>query len=365
MSDIDQEVLKPGQASARIENAPKPDQDQAAAVAESDPPPLRLGIVPRDELTGDEYHRLPGISKSGLSVIGQSPLHYITYKYNPKPATPALFFGAAYHHLILEPETFADHYVPEPFDAPKRPTIAQINAAKPSPQALDSIAFWTEFDAVNKDKRVIATSSDPDRGIWGRSDWDTLHFMRDALLDPVLHQNICLLLAPHLLDEPGAFDRSSGGPSELSAFIVDNAAPFAAGFQYEPTHKLVKARLDKLNTDHNIVVDLKTAIDASFSGFARAAAEFEYHIQHAMYLDVMRQAGQPAKAFVFVAQEKAPPYAAAPYELPKQAVEMGLDLYRRRLELYAKCHNANDWPGYDQNIRSLDLPGWAYRVDVS
>ena len=137
------------------------------------------------------------------------------------------------------------------------------------------------------------------------------------------------------------------------------------GYQYDPTYKLMKCRLDKYNEPNNIAVDLKTAIDASYSGFARAVAEFGYHVQHAMYMDIFRQLGEPLNGFLFIAQEKQPPYAPAIYELPKRAVEMGMDLYRRHLETYAKCHKANEWPGYPQEIRSLELPGWAYRVDVS
>jgi hypothetical protein len=337
----------------------------------------RVGIIPREELSNEDYHRSPGISKSGIMKVAQSGLHYITEKQNPKPSTPTMEFGTTYHHLILEPDTFFDVYAIEPANAPKRPTVLQANPKKgdPKPEHAAAAEFWAEFDSESAGKKIVSTKCDPSKGIWGRSDWDNLRYMRDTLLDPIKHPNICLALAPHMLNEWDADDDEdttagrrmelSGGPSEVSAYVVDKNAPYVGGIKYDPTFKLMKCRLDKLNTDHNVAVDLKTAVDASYSGFARAVVQFDYHVQHAMYMDIWRQLGKPLDGFLFVPQEKIPPYAPAIYELPKRAVEFGAALYRQYLEQYAKCHKDNEWPGYNQDIRPLELPGYAYRADIS
>lgn len=368
MTDTDQKTEFENAVDTHIkENIPTPETEP------KDTGP-RLGIIHRQELSGDDYHRMPGISKTGLDKLDQNPEIYLTNKRNPKPGTPAMDVGQAYHHLILEPETFNDYFAIKPQGAPSRPSDRQIFAKKQGQGTIDAIAYWEKFDTENAGKTIISGVSDPSSGIWGRSDWDTIHYMRDALLDPIKYPDICVLMAPHLMepynlddDEDTLENRlklASGGPTEETIFWIDKKPIYNGGLILEPTFKLSKIRLDKLNTDHNLAVDLKTTLDASLSGFARSAHKYRYHVQHAMYMDGWRQHGKPLDGFVFVCQEKEPPYCAAAYELDKAAVELGVNLYRKNMEKYAECHNANEWPGYDDKIRALPLPAFTFRIDV-
>lgn len=61
-------------------------------------------------MTNEEYRAAPGISRSELFRLTQSPLHFKYYQEHPEPETAALKFGTAVHARILEPLKFRDDY---------------------------------------------------------------------------------------------------------------------------------------------------------------------------------------------------------------------------------------------------------------
>lgn len=71
---------------------------------------MQPGVYPN--LSNEEYHGGPGISKSGLDLIHRSPLHYRAAKTaaNDNEPTAAQAIGTAFHSLLLEPESFAQLY---------------------------------------------------------------------------------------------------------------------------------------------------------------------------------------------------------------------------------------------------------------
>jgi hypothetical protein len=66
--------------------------------------------------------------------------------------------------------------------------------------------------------------------------------------------------------------------------------------------------------------------------------------------------------FRWFAQEKEPPYANKPYKAGADLIEYGRREYRRLLNLYSECVEANSWPGYGIDSEDLELPGFAKRV---
>ena len=75
----------------------------------------------------------------------------------------------------------------------------------------------------------------------------------------------------------------------------------------------------------SLIVDLKTTMDASPDAFARTAANFNYPLQAAYYVDGLQAAGiaspDAVTSFVFLVVEKTPPYGVAVYTLPEDAIE--------------------------------------------
>ncbi len=297
----------------------------------------KLGI--HDDISNEDYHHGPGISKSGLDLIDRSPAHYQAHKQHPKPSTPAMAIGTALHCLVLEPDKFDKEFVKFPDDAPKRPTVAQFNAKKSSIETLKAIDFWENFAIKNEGKTVITGYKSGDDKFWKPGDWGTIHRMRDAVMS---HS-----IASALLDY-------GMGKAEQTVYWVD-----------QETKKLCKCRPDFLNETHNIAIDLKTTEDASYSEFARSVLKYRYHVQNAFYVDGLREAGRPVDAFVFIAVEKQPPYAVGVYVLDSEARRVGKIQYRENLYTFAQCMERNEWPAYPSELRDLELPKWGMQGKIS
>ena len=278
----------------------------------------KLGIF--DDIPNEEYHRGPGISKSGLDLIRQSPAEYITRKRHPKPPTPAMMLGTALHGLILEPETFEAQFVADKYAG------SQTKEAK----------AWREqmfADGIN----VVHTAKDP--GFWDRDDWRAIHAMRDA----VYAHPIASILLDH-----------DQGIAERSVYWIDHE-----------TRKLCKCRPDFHNQAHNLIVDLKSTEDASYSGFGQSVAKWRYHVQDAFYRDGMHAIGETVAGFVFVAVEKNPPYGVAVYRLGVEEVRVGRLQYQSDLMRYKQCHDTDTWPSYPEDIRDLTLSQYQLRGFIS
>lgn len=296
-----------------------------------------------ESIPEQDYHTGPGISKSGLDLVNKSARHYHVGHYNPKPPTPAMAFGSALHCLVLEPERFKRDYIAEPIDAPKRPTAAQRNAKKASASAMESIMYWDKFDAEAEGKTVISTKSDDYNPFWSPSDWDRLQSMAATIYEHPL--------ARQLIESPGR--------AELSYYWND-----------PDTGLLCRSRGDYV-TDDDMIIDLKSAIDASLAGFTRAVANFRYHVANAFYSDGYETLKCRPQAFVFLAVEKSPPYNVALYVLDGDAVHAGRIAYQQDLRTFKACQERSIWPGYCSDVgdpfapRVIDLPPWAKRGNQS
>ena len=62
-----------------------------------------------DDLSNEDYHSSPGISKSGLDLINKSP--YLFSNRPKQEPTKAMLIGSATHTAVLERDLFADQYV--------------------------------------------------------------------------------------------------------------------------------------------------------------------------------------------------------------------------------------------------------------
>jgi hypothetical protein len=257
--------------------------------------------VIRHDLSNAEYHAHPAISKSGLDRIDQSPAHYRASLVEPRKETPALTFGSAAHCWILETDEALHRYVIAPQGIDRR--------------TKDGKAQWAELEASGK---TIISAEDA----------QTLENM---------------LASVH--SHPVADELLDNGIAESSVFA-------------ELLGVSVKCRPDWLH-DNSVIVDLKTTENAGLNAFGKSVANFRYHCQASFYTDICREVGLDIKAFVFIAVEKAPPYAVSVYELDSDSIEVGRTLYQRNLETYRRCRETDHWPAYSDAIEVLTLPRWA------
>jgi exodeoxyribonuclease VIII len=271
-------------------------------------------------LTNDEYHAHDAVSKSRLDVIDRSPAHY-HYQYTSgqyeRTSTRTFDIGSAVHKLILEQAEFATEFAVVPKNAPKRPTSAQLTAAKPAPATTAAISWWAEFDAKHAGKTQISAN-------------DMAEIT--AIYDSVYKHKA----ANWLLKE---------GVAESSIFFTEPET----GIQ-------CKARPDFFNSD-SFIVDVKTTVNASPSAFSWSALKYRYHVQAAFYMDAFyHKFGEYPAGFVFIAIEKEPPYAVATYMTTPEMLERGGQTYMRNLQTLKRCLENNDWPAYGELVTDLRFP---------
>lgn len=109
-----------------------------------------------------------------------------------------------------------------------------------------------------------------------------------------------------------------------------------------------------------IVPDYKTCHSADPDALSKAAYQFGYHQQADWYLAGVRALRLDTDpAFVFVAQEKDPPYLVTVFELDHVAMRIGAIRNRRAIDVYLHCTETGHWPAYVDGVAQLALPRWA------
>ncbi len=283
------------------------------------------------KLEGDYYDLKDFISYSGLKNLKTSPAHYRQYKDEPAEVeTDAMAFGSAYHTYILEPEKFeAEYYV---FDDDAIYQVL-IGEGFKSPRSTKQYKEWQESEM-----RLIG-----DRKTIDKSDFQKIKDMKEKLMQ---HYYCRALL-------------SKGEPEKSITGILHTT---------EGDINL-KGRPDYTRGDKHFIIDLKTTFDASVDGFTRAAGDGGYHIQAALYSDLLEMLTGDGRgwSFYFIAQEKRKPYAFNIFEASPQFIGQGRYEYEQLLKLYQMCLKEDRWPGYQVFCQwksgnvELNLPTWAVK----
>lgn len=264
------------------------------------------------EESNKEYHADKSyISSSGLRMYLKSPAHYKHYELHGEDTNKAFVMGSLYHTALLEPEKLGDDYEL----AINRPEIDKGMTSK-----------------MNKEWKVWCEGQG--RSVIDEETWKTIEAMKTRLRE---NEQI-----GKLIDK---------GMNERSYYIED----------YKGVR--VKVRPDKV-TKHAII-DFKTTDNASTEGFTRTIFKYGYHIQAAMYLDVLKEFEGNNRQFVFVVQEKKEPYAYQLFRLSKEVIDYGRQECERLLEIHKECVEKNEWKGYEyfneiseQGVQEIVLPSW-------
>lgn len=273
------------------------------------------------DLENNDYHNNQYyVSASGLKKIKKSPLHF---KEEPKEETEAMTFGSAYHTYILEPEKFESEYFI--YDPNKRPEPTKTMASNLNKDWKNNIYL--------QNKNVIDIE-----------DFKKIQSMKDRLYSHIYARSLI-----------------NKGIAEQSYFM--NCKTF------EDREINIKIRPDYIKEKKRLIVDLKTTSDASELGFQKNAANYDYHIQAALYVDMIEKFYNDGMSwsFIFIAQEKSAPYAFGIYEASPQFIAQGRYEYEQLILLYQQCKDNDKYPGYQVfcenkfGIKELNLPHWAIR----
>jgi hypothetical protein len=273
------------------------------------------------DIPNDTYHAGPGVSSTGLRLLGRSPAHYFGAYRDPKrPARTVKagqLEGSLCHAAFLEPMEFDKRY-------------------RVGPPVNKNTNEWKNFKA-NLPKGVAAIDAEQREAAFAQA----ASLMRNSRIAELM----------------------SRGRPEVSAFhyepiVVDEETG-------EAQRVLVRVRPDwvyQVNDKQVILLDAKGCPDASPPEFAKQVGRKGYDLQNAMYADVYEKAsGQEVLGFVFAEVETEYPFVCSASMLDARDVEAGLNEYHRLLAIYAKCERENHWPGYTEDVALIQVPTSARR----
>ena len=270
-------------------------------------------------LDNNTYHNGPGISSSKIRRFSQSQYHALE---EVVEQTPAMTFGSAAHSLIVEGEAafFSD-----------------VVTIKGSPY-------------TNANKQLKKDSLAKGLSVITEEQRDTIYSMNNSLVleaEPYLRPNE---------DYPQVLK----SPKEVSIYWYEQDL-------------LCKTRADVVRNafDNNfgedaiVLVDYKTTSDCSVRGFTNSVRRYSYDLQAAWYKRGFERAGFKVADFVFVAQEKKPPYANKVFKMNHADMEIGWNFLSGYLEDYNKMLAGKPATIYNSpNVVELNT-GNFYREDAN
>jgi hypothetical protein len=262
----------------------------------------------------EAYHGryLGVVSKSALDLVNRSPAHYKAWAdgddvEDEDEESDALLFGRAFHCSLLEPERYAKTF-----------------------------AFEPDFgDCRKKDNKAV------------RDAWRADHASHELIPEGAGRAIERMVASVRAHPLAGKMVREEG-ESELTLSWKD-----------EETGLLCKSRADYYVRRLRMVLDAKSALNASYKAFRRDIPKYRYHVQDALYRAGFAAIEEPIQHFVFIAVEKTPPFAVALYTLDADAIGKGYSAARRDMEKLAECVASNEFPGYPPGITEIELPEWA------
>lgn len=259
-------------------------------------------------LTNEQYHAdKAALSQSGAKAGAKSPAHFLAaWTAAPEPPTLPMRVGSLTHEGVFEPAKYARVIARPDFGD------GRTKAAK------DAKAAWDNERSADD---VIVTATEKE------------------LIDGMVTSVRAHPLVAKLLGE---------GAAEQSGYWVDRE-----------TGILCRCRPDWIRTD-GVVLDLKTTDDASPESFARTIVKWGYDIQAAHYLDGIEAITKAqAGPWIFVAVEKAPPYACAVYVADEAMIAHGRAERARIMRTIQRGIITGQWPAYSVDARTISLPTWA------
>ena len=250
------------------------------------------------EITDDNYYADDRyMSQSMLSYVEKSMRHYIEYVSGNigNYETEAMKFGTAYHHFVLEPETFDDvYFILDLLERPE-PTRSMNLAANKR---------WKEdIMLANVNKQLINSN-----------DFDSIKCMAKELST---NNNIQDLFVG----------------SEFEKIIL---------WKNRESGVLCKGKIDIINEDKEFICDLKTCQTANPKVFKDTIVNRNYHRQAAFYLDAVGM-----KDYYIIAQEKVYPFAYCTYKLSDELIEEGRKEYQMLLNKFKTLNDGINFNHYN------------------
>lgn len=272
-------------------------------------------------IPNDVYHHndCPALSRSDLVTARRSLRHLEAKKSGEieKKTSKAMEFGSLVHDYILEPDTFWQIYCEDfsvpPVEGDKRKKEIREKHNK----WLDQKAKWEE---VHKDQKVVT-----------KEDYEIVKKMADQL-DYI---------------------------STVQEIMTGEGTEFENSYFYDCPifERRMKFRPDIIMKEQRIMIDLKTAADASPNEFRKSMVNHYYDLQAAMYSYGAHQLFGEKWTFAFIVVEKTAPFGVALYTAGESEIEMGMDIYKDTAKIMKEKPIKTAYP---QQFSDIGLPAWGY-----
>jgi len=294
-----------------------------------------------------EYHATPDLSASGIKLLlDRTTLHfwdrYLNQNREQKPATTFQVIGKAWHASIFEPERFAATFAAEP-DISKNSTQYKLlveyletghadfslkytaipdDIGKTSKAAKELLAELEEMGQVGIEESVLAAVVATAAPLIGKE-----LMPADKLADVILMQQSARAYPPAV----EWLDPKHDGVGESSIFWTDPET--GAHCKIRPDYMIPPCAAYPLG----LIIDGKSAEDASAEGFARAIWSYDYLVQAAHYTDGFQQhfGTDEPPPFIWLVQEKESPFATVAYCCSDAQREYGMRRVIEAREMYA------------------------------
>lgn len=271
-----------------------------------------------DSLAPELGRSLSSTGARALSNPRLTPAHFEAERENGRPDSKAFDFGHVAHRLVLGA---GEEFAVIPVDLLSVDGKATTNKAK---------AFVAD---VRANGQTPISQADFDKAV--------------AMIEAIDRH-------------PQAHDILNGdGIPERSLYWVD-----------EWTGVTCRGRIDwwtgplTWSSDRPTAIDYKTTAQAGGASrfeFERSLAKYRYDQQAEWYVSGAEACGLGRPLFLFMVQEKVPPYLCSLFELDDENMQIAAEMNRIAREQFAEYEASGYWPGYDDGIGVLSLPPWVIR----
>ena len=253
-----------------------------------------------------DYRREPGENQSSLKKILESPAHYKAAKKTKLIPTPAMEMGTALHCRVLDGATaFEKQYVKKP----------------------DGLSLATKegkaWKAEMGRKKVLAEGGKDDP-------WGSVQGMTEAL------------------GQLAYFD-----PTQKDYIKYNEVSIY---WEWEGVE--CKARLDRVDVERGLVLDLKTTDTIEPELFTKKVIGLGYDFQAAFYAEAAKVVYGKDFDFVFAAVERKAPYTVDLFQVDEEMMAEGRAKCVAALRLVKTCNATGEWPNRPPMIRRLSYPSW-------
>lgn len=275
-----------------------------------EPESLPVGI--HENVSMERYNEIHALRSTLLKeLLDGTPAHLKDALDNPEEKdSNALLQGRVLHAMLLEPGKLHDYFVFEDLKLGDKTKLIMNGGSKET------------WDLMKKDASL-----------------------RGLPLVPYAIYSRCLGMSRKVKAHPFWSNLDKNGHKELTLIAVIN-------------NVRVKARLDVL-LGNVLIADLKTCrFRLNKRRIQAAITEFGYHLSAAMYLEIAKALGLPAKRFVWIFIESKSPHLVRYFEASTKMLETGQKEFYELLDKVKACEATDTWEAYPEIVETIDMPDW-------